>query len=320
MFVPTKDVRTQTVVQAIDKWVLFYGTPKAILSDNGSQFTSAVYEYYAAKHHIQLKHTTAYHPQCNGQVERLHRWLKERLSMIGHDLGLDFMKEDDWTVYLDIIAHAYNTTPNQMTSYAPAEIIFGRNLRIPTDLRDDAEPPTSRSATDFMRWMDHRRTVIVEDARSVQQKYDAIRKQQYDRTRASRKPLEVSEFVFYDVSQKYVGNKRKFAQNFVGPFEVTGITNNGANLQLVDCLDSSHVIKTHVCHVKRYTPNETLILDSPVTTVRNFKILDLQRKIRFARRQSPLSPNRKLFALWLKTKWRLIDRLREQQMKRRQTL
>ena len=77
MLVAVQDVTALSVVKAIDKWMTTFGPPKSILSDNGPQFISSLYQNYMDNHGgIKYKYTTTYHPQCNGQIERLHRWIK----------------------------------------------------------------------------------------------------------------------------------------------------------------------------------------------------------------------------------------------------
>ena len=127
MLIPTPDVTALSVVKAIDKWLTTFCPPKSILSDNGPQFISSIYRDYLSNHgNIKYIFTTTYHPQCNGQIERLHRWIKERLCLISYDGGLNFVTgDDDWSDYLSIIQYTYNNTVHRRTSYTPHEIIFG---------------------------------------------------------------------------------------------------------------------------------------------------------------------------------------------------
>ena len=57
-----------------------YGTPREIVSDRGSQFTSQmtekVMQKYGAKHRV----TTPYHPQANRQVESTNKVLENMLT------------------------------------------------------------------------------------------------------------------------------------------------------------------------------------------------------------------------------------------------
>jgi transposase InsO family protein len=61
-------------------WVARFGVPVMLTSYRGPQFTSAVWAAFTKNKGILHTMTTAYHPQSNGLVERLHRRLKETLK------------------------------------------------------------------------------------------------------------------------------------------------------------------------------------------------------------------------------------------------
>ena len=56
-----------------------FGIPMDLSFDRGTQFTSQQWTSIAQLLGIQLHHTTTYHPQSNGLVERFHRHLKAAL-------------------------------------------------------------------------------------------------------------------------------------------------------------------------------------------------------------------------------------------------
>jgi hypothetical protein len=56
-----------------------FGVPEMITSDRGPQFTSNLWFQLCQMLNISHKQTTAYHPESNGAVERLHRRLKDAL-------------------------------------------------------------------------------------------------------------------------------------------------------------------------------------------------------------------------------------------------
>ena len=65
-------------------WVTRFGVPAMVTTDRGTQFTSAL--WMAACHRLGIKHviTTAYHPQSNGMVKRVHRQIKDTLRAVVH--------------------------------------------------------------------------------------------------------------------------------------------------------------------------------------------------------------------------------------------
>jgi transposase InsO family protein len=73
-----KGTATEDVLEAfITTWVARYGVPAQITSDRGPQFTSARWTSWCKEKGILHTPTTAFHPQANGMVERLHRQIKD---------------------------------------------------------------------------------------------------------------------------------------------------------------------------------------------------------------------------------------------------
>jgi hypothetical protein len=60
-------------------WIYHFGVPKTITSDRGPQFTFNLWLQLCKMLNISYKQTTAYHPESNGALERLHRCLKDVL-------------------------------------------------------------------------------------------------------------------------------------------------------------------------------------------------------------------------------------------------
>lgn len=80
--IPLSDTSTQTCARVlISHWIARFGLPSHLSSDRGSQFTSDLWSAVARLLGTKLHHTTAYHPQANGLVERFHRHLKAALRV-----------------------------------------------------------------------------------------------------------------------------------------------------------------------------------------------------------------------------------------------
>ena len=82
----TKDQTAKTVVKVFYKcFIAVFGVPAKLLSDRGVNFTSALVEELCAAFGIQKCQTTAYHAQCNGQVECFHQTLFHMIGKLAHD-------------------------------------------------------------------------------------------------------------------------------------------------------------------------------------------------------------------------------------------
>ena len=252
ILIPVKNIKSLTILKAFEHWVKFFGPPKKVLSDNGTQFTSEMFKSYNNYNETEQTFTTTYHPECNGQVERLHRWIEERLTLISCDTGKDFIDniDDDWFDYLNIIQYTYNATPNKMTSYAPSELMIGRKIRLPID-PDPINPfDTTNTPAKYAKYMARRYQIIHNQARMRQAHYDKIRKRTYDKNKDDT-TYQVGEFVLENISPRLTGNERKLIPNWVGPYEITQIFNNGANYRITDC---QHGVESHVVSAKHLKP------------------------------------------------------------------
>ena len=126
--VVTKDQMAKTVVKVFyECFIAIFGVPAKLLNDRGANFTSALVEELCSAFGIQKCRTTAYHAQCNGQVERFHQTL---FCMIGK-LSCD--KKAQWEQHLLELLQAYNSTWLAVTGYSPHYLMFGRCLHLPVD-------------------------------------------------------------------------------------------------------------------------------------------------------------------------------------------
>ena len=96
-----------------------------ISSDRGSQFTSLLWTSIAQLLGTQLHHTTAYHPESNGLVERFHCHLKSALRAC--------LTGPNWTRDLPWVLLGIWTAPKEDLGYSSAEMVYGVPRTVPGD-------------------------------------------------------------------------------------------------------------------------------------------------------------------------------------------
>jgi transposase InsO family protein len=77
---PLSETSTAACAKALTfTWISRFEVPETIPSDRGPQFTSNLWLQRCEMLNISHKQTTAYHPESNGAVKRLHHRLKDAL-------------------------------------------------------------------------------------------------------------------------------------------------------------------------------------------------------------------------------------------------
>ena len=138
--VPLTNTTADAVLQAfLDSWISRFGVPSVVTSDRGAQFTSGTWRQSLSRLGITASTTTAYHPQANGLVERLHRTLKDALRCA-------IRSSKSWTRSLPWVMLGLRSAPRPDAASSAAEIVYGTPLRIPGLCFQD-EQSSSRSAT-----------------------------------------------------------------------------------------------------------------------------------------------------------------------------
>ncbi|XP_049334999.1 uncharacterized protein LOC125802000 [Astyanax mexicanus] len=126
--VPTPNQKARTVAKCLwDTFVVHYGLPERLHSDQGPDFESTLIKELCALVGVRKCRTSPYHPRGN-PVERFNRTL---LNMLG---TLKDKEKSHWSDFVKSLVHAYNCTKNEVTGFTPYELMFGRRPRLPVDI------------------------------------------------------------------------------------------------------------------------------------------------------------------------------------------
>uniref|UniRef100_A0A8C8DDQ5 Integrase catalytic domain-containing protein n=1 Tax=Oryzias sinensis TaxID=183150 RepID=A0A8C8DDQ5_9TELE len=115
-------VTAQTVIYFLSSVFSRFGNPGTVVSDNGSQFTSAEFATFLLSRDIKHIRTSVYHPAANGAVERFHRVLKSCIQSA-------ILESKPWRQTVTDFLKAYRSTPHSATEVAPCELLLGRKMR-----------------------------------------------------------------------------------------------------------------------------------------------------------------------------------------------
>jgi hypothetical protein len=120
-FVPMKHPFTAPQVARvfIDSVVKLHGMPKSIVSDRGSIFTSIFWRQLFQKLGTKLKFTTAYHPQTDGQTERVNQSLEMYLRCSIQE------NSKNWKQWLSLAEFWYNSCTHSSIGMSPFKALYG---------------------------------------------------------------------------------------------------------------------------------------------------------------------------------------------------
>jgi transposase InsO family protein len=102
-----------------------HGVPKKIVSDRGTQFTSKFWERLHETLDTHLRFSSTYHPQTDGQTERVHQILEDMLRVCALQYGRS------WDKSLPYVEFSYNNSYQESLKMAPFEMLYGRRCRTP---------------------------------------------------------------------------------------------------------------------------------------------------------------------------------------------
>ena len=105
----------------VRNWMFNFGTPKFLLTDNGSQFTAHFFRNVCRILGIHKAFTTEYHPQANGQAERFNRTIVAAIRNYVSDT------QRDWDEWLGPLTFAYNTQVHRSTGTTPFDLVLSRH-------------------------------------------------------------------------------------------------------------------------------------------------------------------------------------------------
>nr|AAM14693.1 Putative polyprotein [Oryza sativa Japonica Group]ABB46770.2 retrotransposon protein, putative, Ty3-gypsy subclass [Oryza sativa Japonica Group] len=243
-FIPVKTTYTGNKLAELymARVVCLHGVPKKIVSDRGSQFTSKFWQKLQLELGTRLNFSTAYHPQIDGQTERVNQILEDMLRACVLDFG------GSWDNNLPYAEFSYNNSYQASLQMSPNEALYDRKCRTP--LLWDQTGERQVFGTDILREAEEKVKIVQERLRIAQS-----RQKSYADNRCRDLAFEEGDCVYLRVTPlrgvHRFQTKGKLAPRFVGPFKIVSRRGEVAyQLELPPSMAGIHDV-FHVSQLKK---------------------------------------------------------------------
>ena len=208
-FLPTtSEVDAPTIAELFltSVWKL-HGTPKEVISDRGPQFVAKFLRHVFNRLGIKSALSTAYHPQTDGQTERVNQELEQYLrAFINY-------QQTNWASLLPIAEFTHNMRAHSATKSSPFELLYGYNPEFTIHPRTSENVPAADYRVEEL-------TKAREEAQAALEVAAERMREQYDRKVREAPKFQVGDRVWLEATNIQVTRTRKLANRRLGPFRI----------------------------------------------------------------------------------------------------
>ncbi len=210
-FIIAKAVRDCTAATAArfitEEVILKYGTPKCILTDNGTHFTASMMSELFKKIGVTHLYSTPYHPMTNGQIERYNATMDAKIGALSNQ------NRTNWDEQLPFVTFNYNTSIHATTGQIPFELMYGRSPVLPFD--QQTQTVTLSQDPEHVQKLNQYVSTLTEQARNNILQQQMKYKQHYDQHRTNP-THKIGNLVLI----KTLNQRNKFDIRHEGPFQI----------------------------------------------------------------------------------------------------
>jgi hypothetical protein len=220
-----------------------HGIPSDVVSDRGSEFTSHFWRSLGKLLNMNLRLSTAYHPQTDGQTERTNQILETYLRCYIN------YQQDDWADFLPLAEFAYNNNVSSATQVSPFFANYGYHLRISISLDTSVPSP---DAHDFAKSLSELHAYVKEQVKAAQTQYQAAS----DKLRRDPPAFDVGSQVWLSGKNiKTLRPSKKLGPKRLGPFKIlAAVSTHARKLELPASMKRIHPV-FHISLLEPFIPN-----------------------------------------------------------------
>eukprot|EP00253_Pinus_taeda_P026665 PITA_26665 len=245
VFVPTKIPcgAERTAELFFKNIVKYWGIPLSIVSDRDPRFTGRFWTTLFKLVGTELLMSSSYHPQTDGQTERINTMLEDYLR---HYVTAD---QKNWPELLDIAQFSYNIQKSSATGYSPFELVNGQMSVAPHTVVTGGflrSPLAKRFMKAWEETLELARLRLHEAARRMKKYADRRRREAH---------FDVGDMVFLRITREQFepakGTTNKLTRKYEGPFRIKKKVGEAAyELELPRHMNMKHPV-FHVSQLKR---------------------------------------------------------------------
>jgi hypothetical protein len=230
----------------LDNVVKLHGVPVSIISDRDAIFTSKFWRQLFKAVGTKLSYSSAYHPQTDGQSERVNQCLEQYLRCATH------ATPKQWRKWLPMAEFWYNSSFHTSLGCSPFKALYGvePNFGAMPNMGSVDEEVLGKVTIDRQAYLDLLREHLI--------RAQVRMKNQADKRRSDRQ-FEVGEEVLlklqpYVQSSVVIRPAAKIALKFFGPYKVLARVGAAAYRLQLPVESKIHNV-FHVSQLKPFTPN-----------------------------------------------------------------
>jgi len=245
---PMRNQEAATVAKLlVERVFCTHGCPLQILTDQGSNFESQLFQEICRRLSVDKIRTSPYKPSTNGNIERFHATMHSMIAKLVAE------NQRDWDDYLPTVAFAYRTSVNEATGTTPFYLTFGREARIPADICYGPPPDEPQEHNSYVPFVEQLQSRLRDAYHLVRQSLNrcAVRRQVTYNLKTKPTAYAVGSWVWCLVPRRRQHRYQKWSSLYQGPFRVTRII-GPVNVEIQRSTRTRpfivHIDKLKLCH------------------------------------------------------------------------
>ena len=189
--------------------------PESVVSDKGPQFVAELTKELNRMLGIRTKLSTVFHPQTDGQTERINQELEQYLWFFIEN------RQKDWPEWLAMAEFAVNNKVHTVTKVSPFMANYRREIRMGGDIRKKGKV---ENATEFVERMKK----VHEEAEAALRKTQEEMKRYADRGRKETEKWKKGDQVLLSTKDLVFKERpsKKLTERYVGPYVIEEVVSS----------------------------------------------------------------------------------------------